>query len=51
MKKGLETMETRENYLPGQMYLSFGGSEGLKGEPMSLVEGRSDRAESFDSCL
>lgn len=38
-KKGLETMETRENYLPGQMYLSFGGSEGLKGEPMSLVEG------------
>lgn len=39
MKKGLETMETRENYLPGQMYLSFGGSEGLNGEPMSLVEG------------
>lgn len=39
MKKGLETMEIRKNYLPGQMYLSFGGSEGLKGEPMSLVEG------------
>ena len=39
MKKGLETMETRENYLPGQLYLSFGGSDGLKGEPMSLVEG------------
>ncbi|MGM9598055.1 MAG: sigma-70 family RNA polymerase sigma factor [Eubacteriales bacterium] len=39
MKKGLETMETRENYLPGKLYLSFGGSEGLKGEPMSLVEG------------
>ncbi len=39
MKKGLETMETRENSLPGQLYLSFGGSEGLKGEPMSLVEG------------
>lgn len=38
MKKGLETMETSENYLPRQMYLSFGGSEGLKGEPMSLVE-------------
>ncbi len=38
MKKGFETMETRENYLPGEMYLSFGGSEGLKGEPMSLVE-------------
>lgn len=38
MKKGLETMDTRENYLPGKMYLSFGGSEGLRGEPMSLVE-------------
>lgn len=38
MKKGLETMDTREIYLPGKMYLSFGGSEGLKGEPMSLVE-------------
>lgn len=39
MKKGLETMETRENYLPGQMYLSIGGWEGLNGEPMPLVEG------------
>ena len=39
MKKGLETMEARENYLPGKMYLSFGGSEGLRGEPISLVEG------------
>ena len=39
MKKGLETMETKENYLPGEICLSFGGSEGLKGEPMSLVEG------------
>lgn len=39
VKKGLETMERRENYLPGQLYLSFGGAEGLKGEPMSLVEG------------
>ena len=39
MKKGLKTMETRENYLPGNMFLSFGGSEGLKNEPMSLVEG------------
>ena len=39
MKKGLETMETRKNHLPGEMYLSFGGAEGLKGEPMSLVEG------------
>jgi RNA polymerase sigma-70 factor (ECF subfamily) len=39
MKKGLEAMETRENYLPGKLWLSYGGSEGLKGEPMSLVEG------------
>ncbi len=39
MKKGLEAMETGENYLPGELYLSFGGSEGFKGEPMSLVEG------------
>ena len=34
-----ETMETKENYLPGEMCLSFGGLEGLRGEPMSLVEG------------
>jgi len=39
MKKGLEAMETRENYLPGRLNLSFGGSDGLKGEPISLVEG------------
>lgn len=39
MKKGLEIMDTKENYLPGELYLSFGGSDGLKGEPMSLVEG------------
>ena len=39
MKKGLETMETRENYLPGKLYLSFGGSDGLKREPISIVEG------------
>ena len=38
MKKGLVTMETRENYLPGRLNLSFGGSDGLKGEPISLVE-------------
>ncbi len=38
MKKGLETMETRENYLPGKLYLSFGGAEGLKMEPLSLVD-------------
>lgn len=39
MKKGLETMETRENYLPGTLWLTFGGANGLKDEPMSLVEG------------
>ena len=39
MKKGLETMEERENYLPGTMWLTFGGTNGLKDEPMSLVEG------------
>ncbi len=39
MKKGLVTMETRENYLPGRLNLSFGGSDGLNGEPISLVEG------------
>ena len=38
MKKGLETMQTKENYLPGQLYLSFGGQYGLKGEPVTLVE-------------
>lgn len=38
MKKGLETMETRENYLPGKLYLSFGGYDGPNMEPISLVE-------------
>ena len=38
MKKGFETMETRENYLPGKLYLSFGGAEGINMEPISLVE-------------
>lgn len=38
IKKGLETMETRENYLPGKLYLSFGGSDGPNMEPISLVE-------------
>jgi len=39
MKKGLDTMDTRENCLPGQLHLSIGGMDGAKGEPMSLVEG------------
>ena len=38
MKKGFETMENKENHLPGKLYLTFGGAEGLKFEPMSLVE-------------
>ena len=39
MKKGLETMETRENYLPAELWFTIGGCEGRKGEPMTLVEG------------
>lgn len=39
IKKGLETMETKENYLPGKMGISFGGASGPKDEPVSLVEG------------
>ncbi len=39
MKKGFERMENKDNYLPGTLYLSFCGSNGLKDEPMSLVEG------------
>ncbi|MBQ8509104.1 MAG: hypothetical protein IJ493_04270 [Clostridia bacterium] len=38
VRKGLETMETRENYLPGKLYISFGGQGGRRGEPTSLVE-------------
>ncbi len=38
IKKGLETMEERENYLPGKLWLSYGGGDGQKGEPISLVE-------------
>ncbi len=37
MKKGLEEME-RNHILPGKLYLSCGGCDGLKGEPTSLVE-------------
>ena len=51
MKKGLETMETRENYLPGRLYLSVrrcGRAE--NGADITCRE-RSDSAESFDSCL
>ena len=39
IKKGLETMEEKENYLPGRMNLTFGGSVGPKWEPAALVEG------------
>ncbi len=38
VKKGIETMENRDNYLPGKLDLSFGGSDGRHGEPISLVE-------------
>jgi len=37
MKKGFE-MEARENYLPGKLNITYGGSGGLKGEPRSLVD-------------
>ena len=39
IKKGLETMETKENYLPGKLEIMFGGASGPKDEPVSLVEG------------
>ena len=42
MKKGLENMERnnmeRKNILPGRLDLSFGGREGLRGDPVSFVE-------------
>lgn len=37
IKKGFETLETRENCLAGRLNLSFGGATGLKDEPTSLV--------------
>lgn len=39
MKKGLETMDNRENYLPGELWMSYGGRDGVNGEPISLVGG------------
>lgn len=38
MKKGLETMETRENYLPGKLYLSNMGSTSPDKKPELLVD-------------
>lgn len=38
-KKGFETMESKENYLPGKLYLSFGGRSVSGGRPVSLVTG------------
>ena len=32
-------MENRENYLPGKLWMSYGGRDGLNGEPISLVGG------------
>lgn len=37
MKKGLKEME-KNNRLPGELHLSYGGRDGLRGEPLSLVE-------------
>ena len=39
MKKGLEEMDIKENYLPGELWLTWGGSSGLNHEPLSLIEG------------
>ena len=39
MRKGLEAMETKENCLPGTLWLTFGGTNGRGDEPTSLVEG------------
>lgn len=39
MKKGLEDMDIKENYLPGELWLTWGGSSGLNNEPLSLIEG------------
>lgn len=38
MKKGFETMETRENYLPGKLYLSNMGSTSPDKKPELLVD-------------
>lgn len=38
VRKGLDTMEVKENYLPGKLYVSYAGSSGAKDEPISLVE-------------
>lgn len=38
VRKGLDTMEVKENYLPGKLYVSYAGSSGAKHEPTSLVE-------------
>ncbi len=38
MKKGLKTMEQKENRLPGKLYLSIHGSTWLENSPMSLTD-------------
>lgn len=37
IKKGLTNMKVKENQLPGRLLLSYGGAEGLNGEPYSLI--------------
>ncbi len=39
MKKGFASMENKEQHLPGKLDLTFGGSDGINGEPISLTEG------------
>jgi len=39
VRKGLETMEEKKDYLPGRLHIWNSGASGPKGEPQSLVEG------------
>lgn len=39
IKKGLLSMENRDNQLPGILNISFTGRDGANGRPMSLVDG------------
>ena len=39
IRKGIESMEMEKNTLPGQLWLTFGGTGGRGGAPASLTEG------------
>ena len=38
VRKGLEAMEEKKDYLPGRLHICNSGSCGPKGKPMSLIE-------------